>query len=123
MLLPRHYGKSHDNVKIDYTKRAACKARHLRERFTKSFRRVSRSENEDVLDRMAVRLVAQPDILDRRRESVEHLFGTIRQWMNQGAFLMRRLDNVRGEFSLIALADNIRGVITLVGVPGLIEAL
>ncbi|GEM_PF-5346266 len=36
---------------------------------------------------------------------------------------MRRLDNVRGEFSLIALADNIRRVITLVGVLGLIEAL
>ncbi|MBB4230116.1 hypothetical protein GGD56_003967, partial [Rhizobium mongolense] len=35
-----------------------------------------------------------PDILDRRRESVEHPFGTIKQWMNQGAFLMRRLAEV-----------------------------
>lgn len=123
VLSPRHYGKSRDNVKIDYTNRAACKACHLRERCTKSFRRVSRLENEAVLDRMAARLAARPDILDQRRESVEHPFGTIKQWMNQGAFLMRRLDNVRGEFSLTALAYNIRRAITIVGVPGLIAAL
>lgn len=123
MLSPRHFGKSRANVKIDYVNRDACKACHLRERCTKSFRRVSRLENEAVLDRMAARLAARPDILDRRRESVEHPFGTIKQWMNQGAFLMRRLDNVRGEFSLTALAYNIRRAVTLIGVPGLISAL
>ncbi len=71
---------------------------------------------------MAARLAARPEILDRRRESVEHPFGTIKQWMNQGAFLMRRLENVRGEFSLTALAYNIRRAITIVGVPSLIAA-
>ena len=71
---------------------------------------------------MSARLVAQPDMLRQRRESVEHPFGTIKQWMNQGAFLMRRLDNVRGEFSLTALAYNIRRAISLVGVSGLIAA-
>jgi hypothetical protein len=80
------------------------------------------SENEAVLDRMAVRFAARPEVLDQRRESVEHPFGTIKQWMYQGAFLMRRLENVRGEFSLTALAYNIRRAITLVGVPDLIAA-
>ncbi len=42
--------------------------------------------------------------------------------MGQGAFLMRGLDNVRGEFSLTALAYNIRRAITLVGVPAMIAA-
>ena len=42
--------------------------------------------------------------------------------MNQGAFLMRQLENVRREFSLTALAYNIRRAITLVGVPRLITA-
>ena len=42
--------------------------------------------------------------------------------MGQGAFLMRRPENVRGEFSLTALAYNIRRAITLIGVPGLIAA-
>ncbi len=34
--------------------------------------------------------------------------------------MMRRLENVRGEFGLTALAYNIKRVITRVGVPGLI---
>jgi len=33
--------------------------------------------------------------------------------MNQGAFLMRRWDNVRGEFSLTSLAYKIRRAINL----------
>ena len=57
---------------------------------------VSRLENEAVLDRMAERLKKRPEILDRRREVVEHPFGSIKQWMYQGAFLMRGLANVRG---------------------------
>ncbi|WP_266065399.1 transposase [Brucella intermedia] len=122
VLSPRYYGKSRDNVKIDCVNCVACKACHLRERCTKSFRRVSRLENEAVLGRKVSRLAARPDILDRRRESVEHPFDTIKQWMNQGAFLMRRLENVRGEFSLTALTYNIKRAITLAGVQGLIAA-
>ena len=38
------------------------------------------------------------------------------------AFLTRRLENVRGEFSITALAYNIRRAISLVGVPALIAA-
>ena len=71
---------------------------------------------------MAERLATRPNVLDQRRESVEHPFGSIKQWMGQGAFLMRRLENVRAEFSLTALAYNIRRAITLVGIPALIEA-
>ena len=42
--------------------------------------------------------------------------------MGQGAFLMRRLENVRGEFSLTALAYNMRRAINLVGVETLVAA-
>lgn len=61
-------------------------------------------------------------MLDERRESVEHPFGSVKQWMGQGAFLMRRLENVRAEFSLTAIAYNLRRAITLVGIPALIAA-
>jgi hypothetical protein len=44
------------------------------------------------------------------------------RFLNQGACLMRRLENVRGEFSLTALAYNIRRALNLVGVKGLIAA-
>jgi hypothetical protein len=58
---------------------------------------------------MQARLAKRPGVLDRRPETVEHPFGTIKQWMNQGAFLMRGLEKVRGEFSLTALADGCGG--------------
>lgn len=75
-----------------------------------------------MLDRRAIRFAARPDILDIRRETVEHPFGSIKQWMNQGTFLMRGLDKVRGQFSLTALAYNLRRAINLVGAKGLIRA-
>jgi transposase len=69
------------------------------------------------------RIAQRPDILDQRRETVEHPFGTIKQWMNQGAFLMRGLEKVRGEFSLTALAYNLRRVLNIVEFSKLIAAL
>jgi hypothetical protein len=67
------------------------------------------------------RLALRPHIMKRRSETIEHVFGTIKQGMNQGAFLMRRLENVSGEFNLTAIAYNIRRAITIVGVAGLLD--
>lgn len=108
---------------MNYGNRQACKSCPLKAKCTKGvFRKVSRYENEAVLVAMAKRLKARPDLLEQRRNCVEHPFGSIMQWMNQGAFLMRRLDNVRGEFSLTSLAYNLRRAINLVGISGLIAA-
>ena len=107
-----------------YTGRGVCGGCLLKPRCTKAtHRQLTRYGNEAILDRMAERLRTRPEIQDVRRQTVEHPFGSIKQWMNQGAFLMRRLGNVRGEFSLTALAYNIRRAITLIGVPGLIAAI
>ena len=108
--------------KIDYSNPAACRDCPLRSRCTNDYRQVSRLENEAVLDRMAARLKARPEILDRRREIVEHPFGTIKQWMNQGAFLMRGLDKVRAEFSLTALVYNLRRALNILGVEAMMAA-
>jgi len=121
-LSPKYKSKSRDLTKIDYSNRSACLACSLRPRCTNSFRRVSRLENEAVLDRMAARLKARPEILGTRRDAVEHPFGSIKQWMNQGAFLMKGLENVRAEFSLTALAYNLRRVINILGVSAMIAA-
>jgi transposase len=110
--------------KINYTNKLACDDCKTRSQCTNGqFRTVSRLENEAVLDRMQARLAKCPGVLDRRRESVEHPFGTIKQWMNQGAFLMRGLEKVRAEFSLTALAYNLRRVLNLVAFPELMAAL
>ena len=102
--------------KINYVNKPACGDCVIRARCTNGkFRAVSRLENEAVLDRMQARLAKRPEVLDRRRETVEHPFGTIKQWMNQGAFLMRGLEKVQAEFSLTALAYNLRRVLNIVG--------
>ena len=95
----------------------------MRARCTNDVRSVSRLENEAVLDRMATRLKKRPEILDRRREVVEHPFGSIKQWMDQGAFLMRGLANVRAEFSLTALVYNLRRALNILGVKAMTAAL
>jgi DNA integrity scanning protein DisA with diadenylate cyclase activity len=110
--------------KINYCNRQACRDCTIRSQCTgNQFRYVSRLENEAVLDRMQARIAQRPDILDQRREIVEHPFGTIKQWMNQGAFLMRGLEKVRAEFSLTALAYNLRRVLNIVAFADLIAAL
>ena len=53
---------------------------------------------------------------------VEHPFGTIKRWMEQSYFLMRGKNKVSAEMSLTVLAYNLRRVITLIGVPPLIQA-
>jgi hypothetical protein len=123
LLTPIRHGRLRDLEKIDYGAPKACRACPLRPRCTNDVRSVSRLENEDALDRMAARLKARPQILDRRREIVEHPFGSIKQWMYQGAFLMRGLDNVRAEFSLTALAYNLRRALNILRVAPMMAAL
>ena len=110
--------------KVNYVNKPACQGCAIRSQCTKAgVRAVSRYENEAVLDRMDARIAKRPDILDKRRETVEHPFGTIKQWMNQGAFLMRGLDKVRAEFSLTALAYNLRRVLNILEFPALMKAI
>jgi hypothetical protein len=52
---------------------------------------------------------------------VEHPFGSIKQWMNQGAFLTRGLEKVRAEFRLTALAYNMMRVLKIVGIERLLK--
>jgi transposase len=121
-LTPVRHGRLRDLKKIDYGNPKACRDCPLRARCTNDVRSVSRLENEDALDRMAERLKARPEILDRRRETVEHPFGSIKQWMNQGAFLTKGLEKVRAEFSLTALAYNLRRALNILGVEAMTAA-
>jgi hypothetical protein len=109
--------------KINYVNKLACDDCKIRWQCTGGkFRTVSRLENEAVLDRMQARIAKRPGVLGCRRETVEHPFGTIKQWMYQGAFLMRGLQKVRAEFSLTALAYNLRRALNIVGFNGLMAA-
>ena len=118
-LKPLYISRVRDTTLMHYANRGACRGCALKAQCTSnSYRRIGRYADEAVLDRMAEHLADRPGVLHRRRESAEHPFGSIKHWMGHGGFLMRRLENVRGEFSLTALAYNIRRATTLVGIPG-----
>ncbi|MGH9460501.1 MAG: IS1182 family transposase [Vicinamibacteria bacterium] len=110
---------------VRYYRTYVCGQCPLRPRCTRNrqSRRISRSANEHVLEQMNARVAANPQILKKRKAIVEHPFGTIKRWMNQAYFLMRGLTKVRGEFSLSALAYNLKRVLAIIGVPALLAAI
>lgn len=86
-------------------------------------RRVTRWEHEDVLDTMQTRLDLAPDSMRIRRQTVEHPYGTIKLWMGSAHFLMRTLKHVSTEMSLHVLAYNLKRVMKILGIKGLLEAI
>ena len=64
---------------------------------------------------MQRRLDRNPDAMKIRRRTVEHVFRTLKHWMGSTHFLMKTLEHVPTEFSLHALAYNLKRVITLLG--------
>ena len=72
---------------------------------------------------MQARMKQHPEIMKKRKQIVEHPFGTIKFWNHQNAFMMKGLEKVRAEFSLSTLAYNMKRVINIVGVEKMIEAL
>ena len=90
---------------------------------TGDYRRVSRWEHEDVLERAQAHLDRRPDAMRVRRETVEHPYGTIKSWMGATHFLTKTLDRVSTEMSLHVLAYNMKRVMNLIGTRSLIEAI
>jgi hypothetical protein len=90
---------------------------------TSDYRRIARSEHEAALDAMQARLDRYPQAMRIRRETVEHPFGTLKAWMGATHFQTRTLAKVSTEMSLHVLAYNLKRVINIMGVTGLIAAI
>jgi transposase len=102
----------------------ACKTCALKTKCTTGpERRVSRWEHEAVLETVQARLDHHPEKMTMRRSTVEHPFGTIKCWMGATHFLTRRLPKVATEMALNVLAYNIKRVMAILGVAGLLEAM
>jgi hypothetical protein len=59
----------------------------------------------------------------RRRETVEHPFGTMKARMGATHFLMRTLPRVTSEMALHVLAYNLTRVMNIIGVQPLLAAI
>jgi transposase len=104
----------------------SCKQCMLRTQCTRSKsnnRRIYRWVNEEVIEAMRERMSCHPDRARKRKELVEHPFGTIKHWMNHGYFLMRGKKKVAAEVSLSVLVYNMKRVVNILGVPALLVEL
>jgi gas vesicle protein len=86
-------------------------------------RRITRWEHEAVLDAVQRRLDEHPEKMRQRRETVEHPFGTIKSWMGSTHFQMKTLKHVGTEMALHVLAYNMKRVMSMLGVSGLMAAI
>ena len=69
------------------------------------------------------RLDEHPERMRRRRETVEHPFGTIKYWMGYTHLQMKTLKRVATEMALHVLAYNLKRVINIIGIRPLIAAM
>ena len=88
---------------------------------TSEYRRVSRWEHEEVLERVQDRLDLNPQAMRTRRETVEHPFGTIKDRMGYSHFLTKTLPRVATEMALHVLAYNLTRVMNILGVGELVK--
>jgi transposase len=101
-----------------------CRSCHLKPQCTPApERKISRWEHEEVLERMQQRVNYLPMASQWRRETAEHVFGTLKSWMGPAHFLTKRLRNVRTEISLQVLAYNMKRAMQILGVPVLLRAM
>jgi len=90
---------------------------------TGSERRIPRWEHEHVLEAAQERLDRDPDAMRRRRETVEHPFGTIKARMGATHFLCKTLPKVAAEMALHVLAYNLTRVMNIMGIKPLLAAI
>ena len=86
-------------------------------------RRITRWEQEPLLEAVQRRLDEHPEKMRQRRETVEHPFGTIKSWMGSTHFQMKTLKRVGTEMALHVLAYNLKRVMNIMGIVPLIAAM
>jgi hypothetical protein len=107
---------------IYYYRASGCKSCPLKARCTrnKENRTITRLAAEEVQEKMAARVAANPQIMRRRKAIIEHCFGTIKRSLGYDYFLCRGMRHVTTEVNLTVLAYNLKRVCNLVGVKSLI---
>ena len=102
----------------------ACRTCALKSRCTTGVQRqITRWEHEGVSEAVQRRLDQDPQAMRRRRETVEHPFGTIKARMGATHFLMKTLPRVAAEMALRVLAYNLTRAMNIMGPARLIAAI
>lgn len=86
-------------------------------------RRIKGWEHEHVVEAMQARHERMPDAMRIRRRTVEHDFGTFKDWMGRSHFKARGKERVATEMTLHVLAYNMKRAIAELGTEQLIGAI
>lgn len=114
---------NHGKLRNVYYNQQACAGCQLRSQCTNAKHRIiCRRTNENTVERTRTRVAQRPDLVNRRKEIIEHVFGTLRNW-GHDRFLLKGLEKVRAEFALSALVYNLRRVLTIVPMEKLLKTL
>jgi transposase len=101
----------------EYHNSAACYSctNHAKCTKGKRARAIFRNPNQDALDTVNVRMHSDEGrrLYKKRKEIVEHSFGTTKRAWGYGNFLCRGLEKTTGEQSLVFLAYNLRRVFNI----------
>jgi transposase len=109
--------------KLDRYMAKDCRQCPMKAQCTDADRRtVSRSWFEPELERMAQRVAADRSLMQQRRATAEHPFGTLKRRFG-GKFLTRGLAAARAELALQVLAHNFGRMLRLCGARPLLAAL
>lgn len=94
-----------------------CAACPLKPQCTSAKRRfITRHAQEDAFERMQMRLAARPEMMSRRRQTVEHPYGNLKQWiMGNGRFVLWGLRGARTEMALAVTAYNLKRAMNILG--------
>ncbi len=92
---------------------------------SKRGRKVSKLDNEEFQQRLEneLRLTPNQEIYKRRQEKVELIFGHIKRNLGVSSFLLRGLEGVKAEISILSVCFNVRRLLGILGIKGLIERL
>ncbi len=100
-----------------------CQARKFCTTSKAHGRYVHRWEHEATLDHLKERLKNHPELIKRRKALVEHPFGTLKRIWGYGSFLLRGLEKIAIEATLMNLTYNIKRVLSIKGTKTLVHVL
>jgi 4'-phosphopantetheinyl transferase EntD len=100
-LATHRFTTEENGLKLHKYWSSACPSCTMRDQCTTaSYRRISRWAHEHVLETMQLRLNAKPQVAVTRKQTVEHVFGTLKAWPGTKPLLTKTLPKVRTKISL-----------------------
>jgi transposase len=122
--LTHRFNTEEKGRQLRYYRARDCQSCALKKQCTRNRgnRTITREENEAVMEAMAARVAASPEKMRLRKQLCEHPFGTIKRWFGYSYFLVKGLERVRCEWTLMTLAYNWKRVLKLVSFEQLMAA-